>query len=102
MMPHNWQDVYLHCPCCHCRAACLLSDAGFMSKAARPVRRITRNLLAILTDWAYAQRKLTELRLAPEQYVYKRNAVPQTYAEFLYRTSGVLHHEPPARVRIHS
>ena len=72
-----------------------------MSKAARSVRQITRNLLAILTDSFYAQRKLTELRLAPEQYVFKPNAVPQTYAEFLYRTSGVLHHEPPARVRAH-
>jgi hypothetical protein len=70
-----------------------------MSKAARSVRQITRNLLAILTDWVYAQRKLTELRLAPEQYVFNRSAVPQTYEEFLYRTSGVLQHEPPARVR---
>jgi len=70
-----------------------------MSKAAVSVRQLTRNALAILTDWYYAQRKLAELTLAPEQYVFKRNAVPQTYAEFLYRTSGVLPHEPPARVR---
>ncbi|HUC23144.1 MAG TPA: hypothetical protein VMA73_10595 [Streptosporangiaceae bacterium] len=70
-----------------------------MSKAARAVRQITRRLLAILTDWVYAQRKLAELRLSPEQYVFKRNAPPQTYAEFLFRTSGVLPHEPPARVR---
>ena len=71
-----------------------------MSKAARSVRQLTRELLAILTDWVDAQRKLAELRLAPEQYVFKKSAVPQTYAEFLYRTSGVLPHEPPARVRV--
>ena len=69
-----------------------------MSKAARSVRQITRELLAFLADWAYAQRKLAQLRLAPEQAVFKAR-VPQTYAEFLYRTSGVLPHEPPARAR---
>jgi hypothetical protein len=74
-------------------------DAGSMSKAASPVRRIARNLLAVLDDWADAQRKLAELRLAPEQYVFKRNTPPQDYAEFLYRTSGVLPHEPSARAR---
>ncbi len=26
--------------------------------------------------------------------------VPDTYAEFMYRTSGLLAHEPPARARI--
>ena len=74
-------------------------DAEFMSKAARSVRQITRRLLALLSDWAYAQRKLAELRLAPEQYVLKTNLPPRDYAEFLYRTSGVLRHEPPARAR---
>jgi hypothetical protein len=74
-------------------------EAEFMSNAASSVRQITDKLSAVLTDWAYAQHKLAELRLAPEQYVFKTNAPPQDYAEFLYRTSGVLHHEPSARAR---
>jgi len=74
-------------------------DAGFMSKAASPAPQIARKLLAVWTDWAYAQHRLVELSLSPEHYVFKRKASPQTYAEFLYRTSGVLPHEPSARER---
>ena len=70
-----------------------------MSKAARSIRQLTGKLSAILNDWAYAQHKIAQLRLAPDQYVFKTDAPPQDYAEFLYRTSGVLHHEPPARAR---
>ena len=48
---------------------------------------------AELTD---AQRKMT----APDRYVFRNAAPPDTYEEFLFRTSGSLRHEPPARKRV--
>lgn len=76
-----------------------------MSKAARhalPIRQFASAVSGVLADWAYAQRRIIELRLAPDQNVFHPGRPPQTYAEFLYRTSGRLHHEPPARDRIRS
>jgi hypothetical protein len=73
-----------------------------MNKAVRHdprIRRFARKVLGVLADWDYAQRRLAELWLAPEHYVFKQNAQPLDYAEFLYRTSGVLRHEPSARAR---
>ena len=45
---------------------------------------------------------MAELRLAPDRYVLGPATAPDTYAEFLYRTSGPLRHEPPARKRVSS
>jgi hypothetical protein len=76
-----------------------------MSKAARhalTIRHFVSTVSGVLADWAYAQRRVVELRLAPDQNVLNPGAPPQTYAEFLYRTSGRLHHEPPARERARS
>jgi hypothetical protein len=73
-----------------------------MDKAARhepPIRQFARKVSGVLADWDYAQRRVAELQLAPEHYVFKERATPQDYAEFLYRTSGVLHHEPSACAR---
>jgi len=73
-----------------------------MSKAPRhasPVRQIIRKVAALLAECAYAQRRMAELTTAPDRYLFDPDAPPDTYAEFLFRTSGVLRHEPPARVR---
>lgn len=73
-----------------------------MSKAARqahPVRQIFRKLSAVIAECAYAQRRMAELNSAPDRYLFDPDAPPETYAEFLYRTSGVLHRELPARAR---
>jgi hypothetical protein len=35
-----------------------------------------------------------------DRYAENSGAAPDTYAEFLLRTSGVLLHEPPARKRL--
>jgi hypothetical protein len=61
------------------------------------IRQFARKVSGVLADWDYAQRRLAELRLSPEQYVFKQNAPPLDYAEFLYRTSSVLRHERSAR-----
>jgi len=80
-------------------------DAEFMSKASpqsRAVRQIVRNLSAIVAECSYAQRRMAELRTAPDRYLLNPDAPPEDYAEFLYRASGLLHHEPSARARARS
>ena len=66
---------------------------------SNPIRRLVRKISDFITECAYAQRRLTELATAPDRYVLNPHAAPDTYAEFLYRTSGALPHEPPARAR---
>jgi hypothetical protein len=42
---------------------------------------------------------MMQLRLAPDRYVPDPGQAPDDYAEFLFRTSGPLRHEPTARQR---
>jgi hypothetical protein len=46
-----------------------------------------------------AQQLMLVRRTAMDRYVDHPDAAPDTYQEFLARTSGVLLHEPPARRR---
>jgi len=64
-----------------------------------PIRRLARKISDIISECAYAQRRMTELATAPDRYALNPDVAPDTYAEFLFRTSGVLRHEPPARCR---
>lgn len=63
------------------------------------IRRLARGICAVIAECNYAQRRMVELRTAPDRYLFEPDAAPATYAEFLYRTSGVLRHEPSARAR---
>ncbi|HSZ46787.1 MAG TPA: hypothetical protein VK823_15720 [Streptosporangiaceae bacterium] len=63
-----------------------------------PVRRIASRLASIVAECNYAQRRMLELRLDPDRYVFG-SAAPDTYAEFLARASGALIHEPAAADR---
>ena len=45
-------------------------------------------------QWMYA------LRTSADRYVEHPDAAPDTYQEFLFRTSGLLMHEPSARKRV--
>jgi hypothetical protein len=40
------------------------------------------------------------LRTAPDRYLTDRDKAPDTYADFLFRTSGPLLHEPHAARRL--
>jgi len=62
--------------------------------------RIARRIRDAFVEWHQAQRRLAELATAPDRYVFRPNKVPDTYEEFLFRTSGLLRREPPARSRI--
>jgi hypothetical protein len=63
------------------------------------LRVISRRIAAVIAECNYAQRRLAVLRASPDRYVINRDAAPDTYREFLFRTSGPLTHEPSAARR---
>jgi hypothetical protein len=65
-------------------------------------RGLARKVSAVIAECHYAQHRMIELATAPDRSVFRPDAPPDTYAEFLYRTSGVLRHEPSARARARS
>jgi hypothetical protein len=68
------------------------NDAGHMD-----IRSLARRVRAVLAEMNYASARVTALRLAED--VEPSDQAPDTYAEFLLRTSAVMLHEPPARCR---
>ena len=58
--------------------------------------RFGRRVADIVAECNYAQRRMLALRTAPDLYRADRNKAPDTYAEFLFRTSSALLHEPAA------
>jgi len=63
------------------------------------MRRVAGKLAGTVREMHEAQRLMLVLRTATDRYVENPGAAPDTYDEFLARTSGVLRHEPPARKR---
>jgi hypothetical protein len=64
------------------------------------VRQVAGKLADIAREMNEAQQLMAVSRTAMDQYVQDRYAAPDTYQEFLTRTSGMLLHEAPARKRI--
>jgi hypothetical protein len=62
-------------------------------------RRVAGKLADAVHEMHEAQRLMLVLRTATDRYAENPGAAPDTYGEFLARTSGVLLHEPPARKR---
>ena len=63
------------------------------------VRRVAGKLADTVREMNEAQRLILVMRTATDRYVERSQAAPDTYDEFLIRTSGVLLHEPSARKR---
>lgn len=63
-------------------------------------RRIVRRFADALSEMSYAQRRAYVLRASLDSYSPNRDEPPQSYEEFLARTSGPLLREPNARVRL--
>lgn len=63
------------------------------------VQRVAGRLADAVREMNEAQRLMLALRTAPDRYAANPGAAPDTYGEFLHRTSGVLLHEPSARRR---
>jgi hypothetical protein len=64
------------------------------------VRRIAGKVADTVREMNEAQQRALAWRTALDRYVESPDAAPDTYGEFLARTSGMLLHEPPARKRI--
>ena len=69
------------------------------STARTALGRFWQRTAAVIAECNYAQRRLATLRTAPDTYLQSRDAAPGDYAEFLFRTSGLLLHEPAAARR---
>jgi hypothetical protein len=70
-----------------------------MTALARPttaLARIGRRVVGVLAECDYAQRRIFTLMTTPDAYLSDRDQAPDSYAEFLLRTSGCLLHEPSA------
>jgi hypothetical protein len=63
------------------------------------LRRLVSSIAAGVAEANEAQRRIAALRMAQDRYLLKPDEPPDSYAEFLARTSGVLLHEPSARNR---
>jgi hypothetical protein len=64
------------------------------------IRRVAGKLADTVREMNEAQRLTLVMRTATDRYVVNPDAAPDTYGEFLARTSGILRHEPSARKRI--
>ena len=74
-----------------------------MTALARPIAglaRIGRRIAGGLADIDYAQRRIFALMTTPDAYLTDRDRAPDSYAEFLFRTSSSLVHEPCAADRV--
>ena len=67
-----------------------------MPGAVAGVRRLASRAASLIAECNEAQRRLIALWLAPDRYAADPDRAPDTYAEFLFRTSGWLLHEPAA------
>jgi hypothetical protein len=64
------------------------------------VRRAAGKLAGAVREMHEAQQLMLVLHNAADRYVENPNSAPDTYQEFLARTSGMLLHEPSARKRM--
>jgi hypothetical protein len=81
-------------------AAARRGDGHAFHQLAGAVRRAVRAVAATLAECNRAQRRMAELQLSPDRFLMDGGTTPpDTYAEFLFRTSGLLSHEPPADKR---
>jgi hypothetical protein len=63
---------------------------------AHQLRKLAGRIAAAIAEMNEAQRRMTMLRASLDRYPFRPDEPPDTYNEFLARTSGRLLHEPPA------
>ena len=63
------------------------------------VSRVAGRVADTVREMNEAQQLMLALRTACDRRVNDRDALPDTYEEFLFRASGALRHEPSARKR---
>jgi len=67
-----------------------------MTQPVTALSRLGQRVAAVIAECNYAQRRAIIWRTNPETYLASRDYAPEDYAEFLFRTSGALLHEPAA------
>ena len=72
-----------------------------MATRTSALTRFGRRVVDVLAECNYAQRRLQALRTTPDVYLEDPDQAPDDYAEFLFRTSSALLHEPAAAGRAH-
>ena len=78
----------------------VLPLSGWASTRQAGDMNVARRISQIISECNEAQRRLTYRRLAYDTQLPEPNAAPDTYAEFLLRTSGPLRREPSAHQRL--
>ena len=63
------------------------------------LRTMARRVAAAFDDYRYAQRRLAQIQTNPNAHVFHPAQAPDTYQEFLFRTSAPITHEPSATQR---
>ena len=79
--------------------AALILVAG-ARPAALALLAALRRAGAALAELNRLQERLGVRRMSYDPYLARPDAPPETYREFLIRTSGPLRHEPSARARL--
>jgi len=74
-------------------------DMDGVQWAARALRRLAHEVAECARELNYWQRRATVLSMAPDRFSMKSNQPPDTYEEFLARTTGPLIREPSLRDR---
>ena len=65
-----------------------------MARLTTGLVRFGQRITSIVAECNYAQRRVFAVMTSPDHYVTERDMAPDTYAEFLFRTSGGLMDEP--------
>jgi len=69
-------------------------------RATRALGRLAGRLLSVVRELNYWQRRMAVLTMAPDRYSLNSDRPPDTYEEFLARTSGPMIREPSLRARL--
>ena len=67
---------------------------------SRMLRSAAHTITSVVSECNAATRTMSRLRQAPDRFLPDSGQAPDDYAEFLFRTSGSLVHEPSARRRL--
>jgi hypothetical protein len=65
-----------------------------MTRLITGLARFGRRIADVIAECNYAQRRSFAIMTAPDSYLTDRDKAPDTYAEFLFRTSSGLRDEP--------
>jgi len=65
-----------------------------MARLTTGLVRFGQRITSIVAECNYAQRRVFAVMTSPDHYVTERDKAPDTYVEFLFRTSGGLMDEP--------